>query len=38
LTTAVSATVAPGAYHVRVIAQSACGVGAASNELVVAVP
>ena len=38
LVNTVSATVVPGTYHVRVVAQSACGASAASNEVVVGVP
>jgi subtilisin family serine protease len=38
LSTAVSASVSPGTYHVRVIAHSGCGSGSPSNEFVVTVP
>jgi hypothetical protein len=35
--TAVSALAPPGTYFVRVLAQNACGVSGASNEIVVTV-
>jgi hypothetical protein len=38
LTNAVSASVASGSYFIRVVANAACGSGAASNELLVSVP